>query len=196
MMRKPPTGPFANRRITIINLTPEVILREAFDISLSKRVIYQSKDDSLKSNQNAYCVDFIVSENNKADLKTLFQNELNKHLPVKGEIQKKVIACYVLRPIEGKQILIKQSNKLVNEFSYSDLEFASRGILINSLISYSENELNYPIYDAMGLTKYYDINFSRNNTEPLKSTKESLAKLGLELMQDQKEMEVLIITAR
>ena len=121
---------------------------------------------------------------------------MNKHLPVKAEIQKKTISCYVLRPIEGKQILIKLSAKTENEFSYNGLEFDGDGVLIKSFISYLENELNYPIYDATGLTKYYDIKFARNNIEPLKSTKESLEKLGLELVKDQKVMDVLYITTR
>ena len=196
MMKQPRIGTFGKRRITIINLAPEVILREAFDISLSQKIIYPKKDDSLKSNQNSFCLDFIVSDNDKPNLKTLFQNELNKHLPVKGEIQKKIISCYILQPIEGKQILIKQSTKSGNEFSFDGLKFGGEGVLIKSFISYLENELNYPIYDVTGLTKYYDIDFARNNIEPLKSTKESLAKIGLELVKDQKEMEVLVITTR
>jgi len=121
---------------------------------------------------------------------------LNKHLPVKAEIQKKIISCYVLRPIEGKQILIKLSAKSENKFLYNGLEFGGEGVLIKSFISYLESKLNYPIYDATGLTKYYDIEFARNNIEPLKSTKESLAKLGLELVKDKKEMDVLVITTR
>ena len=196
MKKEPRIGPFGKRRITIINLVPEVILREAYDISLSKKVIYPTKDDSLKSNQNSFCIDFIVSDNDKPNLKTLFQKELNEHLPVKAEIQKKIIPCYVLRPIDGKQILIKQSAKSGNEFSFNGLEFGGEGVLIKSFVSYLENELNYPIYDATGLTKYYDIDFARNNIEPLKSTKESLAKIGLELVKDQKEMEVLVITTK
>ena len=196
MMRQPRIGTFGKRRITIVNLAPEVILREAYDISLSQKIIYPTKDDSVKSNGNSFCVDFIVSENDKADLKTLFQNELNKHLPVKGEIQKKAIPCYVLRPIEGKQIIIPQSTKSGNEFSFNGLEFSGEGVLIKPFISYLENVIDYPIYDATGLTKYYDIEFARNNIEPLKSTMESLAKLGLELVKDQKEMDVLIITTK
>jgi hypothetical protein len=54
--------------------------------------------------------------------------------------------------------------------------------------------LNYPVYDATGLTKYYNIDFTRNNIDPLTSTKESLAKLGLVLVKDRKEMDVLVIT--
>lgn len=196
MMKRPVNGAFAKRRITIINLVPTIILREAFDISISKKIIYATKEDSIKSNQNPLCIDFILSNKDKTNLNTLFQSELNKHLPVKGEIQKRVITCYVLRPIEGKQILIKQSSKSGNEFSFNGLQFQGEGIPIHTFISYIENELNYPVYDATGLTRYYDVSFSRNNVEPLQSTKESLAKLGLELVKDQKEMDVLVISSR
>ncbi len=196
MMKHSLTGPFAKRRITIINLVPAVILREAYDISLSEKVIYPTKEDSIKSNQNSFCVDFIIPEKDKADLQTIFKNELNKHLPVRAEIQKKIISCYVLQPIKDKQILIKQSTKSGNEFSYDALNFEGEGTLIHPFINYLENELSYPVYDATGLTKHYDINFSKNNIEPLKSTKESLAKSGLELVKGRKEMDVLIITAK
>lgn len=196
MMRRNRIGTFAKRRITIINLVPEVILREAYNISLPGEVIYQTREDSIKSNKDSYCVDFIVSDSEKSSLKTLFQNELNKHLPVKAEIQKKIIPCYVLPPMEGKQILIPQSTKSANEFSFNGLEFSGEGILMKSFVDYLENELEYPVYDGTGLTKFYDINFKRNNIEPIKSTKESLEKIGLELVKDQKEMDVLIITSR
>ena len=196
MMKKPPFGPFAKRRITIINLVPAIILRDAYGISLSKKIIYPTIDDSLKSNQNSYCIDFIVSDNDKSSLIPHFQNELNKHLPVKAEIQKKNIPCYVLRPIKGQPILIPQSKKYDNEFWYNGLEFSGEGVLIKSFVDYLENVLLYPVYEATGLAKFYDIDFKRNNIEPLKSTKESLAKLGLELVKDQREMDVLIITGK
>ncbi len=196
MMRRPNSGAFAKRRITIINLAPTVILREAFTISVAKRIVYASKEDSVKSNQAAFCIDFIVSEADKPNLYTLFQNELNNHLPVKGELQKRVIYCYVLKPIEGKQVAISQSASSENKFAFNGLEFEGEGVPIKTFISYIENELNYPVYDATGLTKFYDIKFSRNNVEPLQSTKESLAKLGLELVKDQREMDVLVISSR
>jgi peroxiredoxin len=192
MMKQPSIGTFGKRRITIISLVPEVILREAYGISLSQKIIYPTKEDSIKSNQSSYGVDFIVSESDKAGLKTLFQNELNKHLPVKAEIQKKNISCYVLRPLEGKQIIIKQSTKSGNELSFDGLGFECKGVPMKSFVSYLDNELNYPIYDATGLAKYYDIDFTRNNIEPLKSTKESLEKMGHELVKDHKEMDGLV----
>lgn len=196
MMKKPPQGAFANRRITVINLVPAIILREAFGIAISKKIIYATKDDSLKSQQNPLCIDFIVSGKDKENLKTLFQNELNNHLPLQGKIEKKLIHCYILRTIESKQILIKQSSTSGNKFSFNGLEFGGEGIPISTFIGYLENVLNYPVYDATGLTQYYDIDFSRNNVEPLQSTKDSLAKLGLELVKDQKEMDVLVISSR
>ena len=196
MMKQPRMGIFRNRRITIINLVPNVILREAYDISISKKIVYQTIKDSLISNENPYCVDFIVAEDNKENLKTLFQKELNAHLPVKGEIQKRMMPCYVLKPIEGKPITIIPSTQSNNNFSFDGLAFNGVGIPIHTFISYIENGLNYPVYDATGLTKCYDIAFSKNNVEPLQSTKDSLAKFGLELVKDQKEMDVLVISSR
>lgn len=101
-----------------------------------------------------------------------------------------------MRRIEGKQIIIKQSSKSSNEFSFDGLQFDGAGISIATFISYLENELNYPVYDATELTKYYDISFSKNNIDPLQSTKESLSKFGLELIADKKEMDVLVISRR
>ena len=196
MMKKPRIGPFGSRRITIINLVPAIILKDAYEISTAKRIIYPTKEDSLTSNQNPYCIDFIVAENDKTNLKALFQKELNNHLPVKGEVQKRIIPCYVLQPIEGKQVSIKESTKSNNSFSSSGLAFSGTGIPIKTFINYIENELRYPIYDATGLTKYYDIEFLKNNVDRLQSTKDSLAKFGLELVKDQKEIDVLVITSR
>jgi len=196
MMKRPNSGAFARRRITIINLVPTMILREAFDISVSKKIIYTAKEDSIKSMENPLCIDFIVSEIDKTKLKVLFQNEINSHLSVMGKIEKRNIPCYVLQPIKGRTVQIQQSVKSDNLFSFNGLEFEGKGIPIKTFISYIENALHYPVYDATGLTKYYDINFSKNNVEPLQSIKDSLDKLGLELVKDQKEMDVLVISSR
>jgi thiol-disulfide isomerase/thioredoxin len=196
MMKKPRTGAFAERRITIINLAPTIILSEAFGISISRRVFYASKEDSIKSNQTSLCLDLIVSKNDKSNLNAFFEKEVNNHLPVKGKIQKRLISCYVLRPAGGQQLAMKESTRSANQFSFNGLEFEGEGIPIRTFIKYLENGLDYPVYDATGMTGYYDIVFSKNNIEPLKSTKEGLAKLGFELVKDQKEMEVLVISGQ
>jgi thiol-disulfide isomerase/thioredoxin len=196
MMKRPNTGTFAKRRITVINLLPIVILREAFDISIPKKIFYATKEDSIKSNENPLCIDFMVSDSFKSQLKVLFQNELNNHLPVKGKIEKRIIPCYILQPIKGKTILIKQSATSDNIFSFNGLEFEAKGIPITTLISYIENGLNYPVYNATGLTSHYDIHFSKNNIEPLQSIKNSLEAFGLELVKREKEMDVLVIASR
>ncbi len=196
MMRRPNSGAFAKRRITIYNLSSAMILREAYNISVSKRVVYESKQDSTASNENKYCLDLIVSEKDKPNLYSLFKSELNNHLPVKGEIKKRNIPCYVLRPIENGKSLIEETSNQENKHTFNALEFEGKGISIEPFISYLENILNYPVFDDTGLVKRYNIDFLRNNINPLQSTKESLAKLGLELIKDSKEMSVLVISSK
>jgi peroxiredoxin len=195
MMRRPNSGAFEKRRITIYNLSSAMILREAYNISVSKRVIYENKEDSVLSNERKYCIDLIVSEKDKPNLYSIFRSEVGSHLPIKGELKKRNIPCYVLKPIQEGNSLIKESLNSENKHSFNALEFEGKGISIETFISYLENILNYPIYNATGLLKKYDIDFLRNNINPLQSTKESLAKLGLEIVKDTKEMEVLVISS-
>lgn len=63
-------------------------------------------------------------------------------------------------------------------------------------VTYLENVLNVPIYDATGLTEQYNISFTKNNVDRFKSTAESLSKLGLELVNGRREMDVLVISSR
>jgi peroxiredoxin len=196
MMKRPNSGVFAFRRITMINLSPQTIFREAFNISIGKKVFFATPEDNNEDYKTPICIDFIVSEKDKTNISTLFQNELNSHLPFQGKIEKRTIDSYVLKQIQGKQISIKQSTNSDNKFSFNGLEFSGTGIPFQTFINYLENELNYPVYNATGLSQHYDIEFSRNNVEPLKSTMESLAKLGLELVKDQKEMDVLVISRK
>ena len=195
MMRRPNSGAFDKRRITIYNLSSAMILREAYNISVSKRVIYENKEDSILSNDTKYCIDLIVSEKDKANMYSIFRSEVSNHLPIKGELKKRNIPCYVLRPIQEGNSLIQETLNSENKHSFNALEFEGKGIPIEPFISYLENILNYPVYNATGLLKRYDIDFLRNNINPLQSTKESLAKLGLELIKDTKEMEVLVISS-
>lgn len=196
MLKRPNSGAFANRRITMINFIPFMILKEAFDISILKKVVFETKEDSLKSFEDPLCVDFIVSNNDKGRLNTLFQKEISNNLPLKGELRKRMVPCYVLKPMEGKQVLIKETSNPKNNLSANQLNFQGEGIPMKTFVSYLEQALQYPIYDATGLTKYYDIKFSKNNIEPLQSIKENLAKLRLELVEDKKEMNVLVISSR
>lgn len=194
MMKRPRIGPFAGRRITIINLVPTVILSEAFSISSDKRIVYTSKEDSILSNQTPVCIDFIVSESDKSNLNSLFKNEVNRRLPVKGTIEQKMISCLILRPIKGQQVALEKSSSTENKFSFNGLEFEGEGIPMTTFVNYLENELYYPVYDETGLTGYYNIKFSKNNVEPLKSVRENLAKFGLELVRGEKEMNALVIS--
>jgi len=196
MMRRPNSGVFANRRITIINLVPIVIFKEAFGIATLKRIAFATKEDSIKSFENSLCVDFIIPDSDKLNLALLFQKELNRHLPLKAEMQKRLIPCYVLQPVEGRQLLVKPSTGSENSLFANSLTFEGKSVPVKTFVTYIENEINYPVYDATGLTGNYDIRFSRNNVEPFQSTKEGLAKLGLELVKDQREMEVLVISSR
>ena len=196
MMKRPNRGAFAKRRITVVNLVPEVILREAFEVSITKKVFFASKKDSILANQQPFCVDLIVPEEEKINLKETFLNEVNRHLPVKGQIEKRLIACYNLKPIAGAVVGIKESAKSDNEFSYYGLKFEGSGIRMASFIRYLENELGFPVYDSTNLTNYYDLIFEKDNIDPLQSIKNSLAKLGLELIKEKKEMDVLVVSAR
>jgi thiol-disulfide isomerase/thioredoxin len=196
MMKRPNRGAFAKRRITIVNLVPEIILREAFDIEISKKLFFASKEDSITSNKNSFCIDIIVPEQDKENLNKSFQNEVNNHLPVKGQVRKRFIPCYRLKPIEGSQLEIKKSTTSDNLVSYNGLEFEGSGIIIDSFIKFLENALQIPVYNDTNLTGYYDILFKKDNVEPFKSIENSLAKLGLELVKDTKEMDVLVISAK
>lgn len=196
MMRKPTKGPFAGRRITIINLPPLVVLKEAFDISSLKRLAFSSKEDSVLSVKDPLCVDIIVPEESKGDLSIIFQKELANHLPVKGTMEQREMDCYVLRPIAGQSMLVKQSSSTANTFSFNGLSFEGEGIPFKIFVGYLENTLDLPVYDDTGFTNRYDINFSRNNIEPVESTRESLAKLGLALVKEKREMDVLIISGK
>lgn len=194
MMRKPNNGAFEKRRITFYNLSSTMILREAYNISVSKRVIYENQKDSTISNENKYCIDLIVSENDRPNLYTILRSELHNHLPIKGELKKRFIPCYVLKPIQEGKSIIQETLSSENKHSSNSLEFEGKGISIETFISYLENTLNYPVYNATGLVKKYNIEFSRNNINPLQSTKDSLAKLGLEIIKETKELDVLVIS--
>jgi thiol-disulfide isomerase/thioredoxin len=196
MMRRPNSGTFEKRRISIYNLSSAMILREAYNISVSKRVIYENQQDSIISNEKKYCIDLIVSENDKPNLYSILKSELYNHLPIKGELKKRFIPCYTLRPIKDGNSIIQETSNYENKHSSNSLEFEGKGIAIETFISYLENTLNYPVYNATGLVKKYNIEFSRNNINPLQSTKESLAKLGLEIIKETKEMDVLVISRK
>lgn len=194
MMKKPRVGAFGGRRITIINRPANIILREAFDVATDKKVAYASVNDSIRSFKDTFCVDLIVPE--KTILSSSFRKELNAHLPIKCIMEKRVIDCYVLQPINGKTVAVEKNQKQENVFSYNGLGFDGEGVQMKIFVTYLENVLNVPIYDATGLTEQYNISFTKNNVDRFKSTAESLSKLGLELVNGRREMDVLVISSR
>ena len=195
MSRRPNKGTFANRRIEFINLSPLLMYMEAFSISSHNRVFYSTVDDSLKANQTKYCVDFIADSSNENYLRKHFGAVLNQNLTIKGEKIRRIIPCLVLKNISGRTINISESKTTIDESGFNGLEYDGEGVLIKSFTDYLENELNVPIYDATGLNKHYDIHFSRNNIDPIESSNKSLSKMGLELVEGQKELDVIFISS-
>ncbi|MDQ2792560.1 MAG: redoxin family protein [Bacteroidota bacterium] len=185
-------GPLARRRLTAINIDYTSLFQTAYGISLFR--IQNQMPDSIRQYDDLakICFDFIVPPGQEPNLKPLMREALRQYLPVQATWVPTTKPSYVLRrlknaapmPVSGKP----------EQFSFGGGEFAMQGRPLESLCDYLENELRLPVVDETGLTGRYDVAFATQGADVKGSIVAALAKLGLEVVEAPRMIQVLHLT--
>jgi len=192
MMRPERKGPLARRRLTAINVDPTTLFQLAYETTIFR--IDNQLPDSLRQydDLSRVCLDFIVPPGQEARLKPLLREALRQYLPVQATWVPATKPAYVLRRLKNASPLPVSAKP--EEFSFGGGEFAMQGSPLESLRGYLENELRRPVVDETSLTGRYDAAFAVQAEDLKASLSTALAKLGLEIVEAPREIQLLRLT--
>ena len=189
MMRPEQKGPFAQRRLTAINVDPTVLYQLAYEIS--HRRILNELPDSLRQydDLSRVCLDLIVPPGQEKNLHPLMREVLKSYLPVQAIWVPATKPVYVLRRLKGRLGLLASTKP--EQFSYSGGEFDMQGGQIELVRDYLENKLDRPVINETGLASRYDITFTIQQENLKPSLSAALGRLGLEVVEASREIKLL-----
>lgn len=194
MSNIPVEGVYANRRILATNLTATKLIEIAYQFEYTRVVEEVSHPEKYKyEKDNLYCYEIIVPENLKEKKFQIMQSELSKIFGLSTAIEKRKVACYVLKQDTSLHIKLEQSK---SESKESFIRYGEGITLINKpindLCKFLENNLNKPVLDETGLLGMYDIDIKWRQEDP-DNLKTELAKYGFFLEKAEREVDMLII---
>ncbi len=179
-------------RVTASSITIPMLLQFAYQLPSSKRVVLDVKNASQYSFQNAqkYYFDLVVPEFRKKEIYDIMINILKQSLQIDFNIEKRRMKVKVLTLVDKNKLQPSTSN--ITEQYFKRPEFNARNVTIDVLARYLENFSPYPVVNETGLTGKYDIQFEWNFADK-NSFYDALKELGLRLVPEEREIEVLVI---
>ncbi len=189
MTRSERKGPFAKRRLTVVNIDPTTLYQLAYETSL--RRILNLLPDSLRQydDLSRVCVDLIVPPGQENNLRPLLREVLKSYLPVQAAWVPATKPVYVLRRLPNRPALAVSAKP--ERYGFGGGEFGMQGGRLELVRDYLENELDRPVVDETGLAGRYDVSFAvqQENLKPSLAT--ALSKLGLEVVEATREIKLL-----
>ncbi len=186
------TSIYAGRRLSFVNTGITNLYKTAFDIVSTNQIIYEVDEKKINNYQDKsqrYCVDILVSPEDKDSLYTIFQQKLNATLPVKGKITYQTIPVYV---ITNNNFALPISEKSTG-YSFSGRGYDGRAVTIKDFANdYLSNELSLPVVDETGLAGKFDI----KTTVEMRTQEEifkSITALGLKIEKQERQMRMLVL---
>jgi len=186
---------YKNRRLLATNYSIRNLYEMAYKYPTKVRTIIEVSDTSkfVWSKQNAYCFDLIVPEELGEKRFEIMKQQLDCYFGYKTFIEKRIMPVKVLQKIIGVETGFqksKQETKSFASFSGSGLSMINQGM--NILITFLQSQLRIPILDETKLNDKYDLDVPYYNENPDQIYAE-LNKLGLQLIDENREIEVLVI---
>ncbi|MBC8081889.1 MAG: DUF3738 domain-containing protein [Hymenobacter sp.] len=137
-------------------------------------------------------MDLIVLARPAPDLRRRLERELPRHFPIRAREVRHTAGVYVLR--QERRGALPESRQ-AEAVSYSGAGLQARGSRLAPLIDFLQNSLNTPVLDETGLTGRYDLVFTVEQENLRPSLEKALRKMGLKLDKEQREVEMLELTA-
>ena len=188
-------GPYAGRRILATNLAARGLFEIAFQFPQRIKTIVEVSDLSRFewSKQNAICFDLIVPEDLGERRFEMMKEQLTRYYGYRVTVEERVMPVKVLQRIDGMEISISQSFQNSESFvSYTKQELSMKRAPIKELAAFLEDQMHIPVVDETNLAELYDLNILWYNEKP-EQIHDALRKLGLELIDAERKVEVLVI---
>jgi uncharacterized protein (TIGR03435 family) len=187
-------GGYKNRRIVCTNMGPKTLYEIAYQFPMGVKTIVEVKNrsDFDWSKQTAICFDLIVPAELGEKRFDIMKQHLSLLLPYKPLIEKRERKVKVLKIIDGQKHLLKASAGGPSQYSYGGSGLSVKNGEIKRLAEFLESQLDVAVVDETKLTALFDIEMPWYNEDPNRIYSE-LRKVGLELIDATREIDVLVI---
>nr|MBC7614010.1 redoxin domain-containing protein [Pseudopedobacter sp.] len=186
---------YNGRRILATNLSLKSLYEIAFGFpaSIKTRIEVKDKSPFEWKKENAICIDIILPENIGYQRFDIMKQLLKNMYGYKVEVKTQAEEVKVLRVIKnGKTKLnLTKGGTPSNSYGGNGLDMINSNT--NVVAEFLENQFNKPVLNETNLSENYDLKLDWYNEDP-KKIYESLKDLGLELMNEERNIEVLVIS--
>ena len=184
---------YANRRILAVNAGLKTLYETAYQFPTGIRTIIEAKDKAAFewSKKSAYCYELIVPEEIGDQRFLTMRQQLAQMFPYKAIVERRETSVKILRKIKGATLSLKPGS------GKSSSALSSQGLtMINTPFSrvsaFLQTAMKITVIDETGITGTYDVEIPYFNEDPNRIYEE-LKKIGLELVDDKRSMETLVI---
>ncbi|EKB48195.1 redoxin domain-containing protein [Cecembia lonarensis] len=188
-------GPYNGRRIIATNLSARPLYEIAYQFPTGIRTIVEVSDKSKFewNRQNAICFDLIVPEDLSENRFKIMKQHLDIYFGYQSIIEERIRPVKILKQIEGKKIEINVSKEGTDPFaSYGGRGLSMKGSPIETLASFLESQIHKPVLNETDLSGLYDLEIPWYNENP-EQIHDELRKIGLEMIDAERKIEVLVI---
>lgn len=187
--------PYKGRRILATNLSASTLYEIAHQFPAGIRTIVEVSDPSKFewSRQNAICFDLIVPEELGEKRFDIMKQQLSIYFGYQSIIEERQRVVKVLQKIEETETNITESRNGTESYSsYSGMGLSMKGSSIEILAGFLESQINKPVVNETNLNGLYDLDIPWYNESP-EQIHEELKKLGLEIIETDRVIKVLVI---
>lgn len=189
------TGPFKNRRLSIINMTLDGLFRLAYDKTF---YLVINEYDTVKrsyADMEKFSLDAWIGQPDRAKLMQFIRQQLGKHfVDVESVLEKRKQTVLLIKANKDAARLLKPSTSVNDNYNAGGGHFEGNGVKLDALAEYMEGFGLYQgkVINETGLDGRYDI-FFQWQPEKKESLKEAFAAIGLYWEKAEREVEVLVI---
>ncbi|AYQ34328.1 redoxin domain-containing protein [Runella sp. SP2] len=186
---------YEGRRIVATNLSPKTLFEVAHQFPPGIRTVLDVSDPSKFSwnEQNCVCFDLIVPEHLGEKRFDIMKQQLEIYFGYQSLIEERVRPVKVLQRIKDTAAKLTESKpETTPASSYSGKGLSMKASGVATLADFLENQINKTVIDETGLTGLYDLDIPWYNETP-KQIHEELRKIGLQLVEAERKIKVLVI---
>ncbi|MBK7872496.1 MAG: TIGR03435 family protein [Saprospiraceae bacterium] len=185
---------FRNGRIMMTNLGIRSIYEIAHQFPVYSRTLVETSDPKKYdwNKENAYCLEIIAPDKNEEEVFKLMIDYLHLNFKLKSKIEKRKVKVKVLRRTSDPLLIKEVSPDGTESVTSSGAGLKAENAPINALSGFLEGLFNKPVIEETGLKGKYNIEVPFYNENP-KRIYEELKKIGFELIDDEREIDMLIL---
>jgi hypothetical protein len=190
-------GVYQNRRILCTNLTPRILYEIAYQFPVNIRTVVEVKNKTPfdYSKENIICFDLIVPEELGEKRFDIMQQHLSFLYPFKAGIEKRKTKVKVLKVISGKTFSVLPSDGGKEAVTSGGDGLSMKNAALSAVAEFLQDQLNKPVLDETGIKGIFNLTLKWYNEDP-KQIHEELKKIGLEMIDAERDLDVLVISDR